>query len=152
MSFRNGEVMAMGLNFTFLLFPGLGTGTILMSFHGTGTTFSEKEAFMILVREHKASAHCFRTYAGMPSGPRLCEGLRVLRHFKTSRVLKSWKLSAARLVTLEVVITEGECIKDLLRALTSQEEKTLHRLLLPVISLKNFHMLIGDLHDKSVWL
>uniref|UniRef100_A0AA85JA28 Uncharacterized protein n=1 Tax=Trichobilharzia regenti TaxID=157069 RepID=A0AA85JA28_TRIRE len=51
--FRNGEGMTLGLNFTFLLFPVLGTGTILMSFHGTVTTFLEKEAFRMLVENIK---------------------------------------------------------------------------------------------------
>ncbi|VDQ11560.1 unnamed protein product [Trichobilharzia regenti] len=75
-SFRKEEVMAMGRNFTFLLFPGLGTGTILISFHGTDTTFLEKEAFRMLVSgEHKASEHRFGTYAGTPSGPSLRDGL-----------------------------------------------------------------------------
>ncbi|VDQ13237.1 unnamed protein product [Trichobilharzia regenti] len=81
--------MAIGLNLTLSPEPGLGTGMILISFRREGTTLLEKEVLKMFVSGLiKISGHFLRTMGGIPSGPRLWEGVRDFKHLRTSEVLK----------------------------------------------------------------
>ncbi|CAH8829652.1 unnamed protein product [Trichobilharzia szidati] len=122
---------------------------ILISFHREGTTLLEKEVLKMFVSGLlKISAHFLRTMAGIPSGPRLWEGLRDFKHLRTSEVLKLLKSLVMLFVTLKLEGTLGRRIKDLLRVFTSIEGEQELCLPQPVISLKSFHMFPGVLHDK----